>query len=235
MGSLAVFPTLLVFGPQTSLPSLELLAELRQELIANPRLACLQKAIQDLPKFWQTLTEFDATLNRSQGAKYLSDLQQWIDNGVFPQHLDSLPNVFVLPLTVILQIVLYVRHLNTLHIKDAHRHVLQAAEAGGTQGFCVGFLTAIAVNCAQNEEDIAEIGAVSLRLAVLAGAYVDQDGCFAVPPNQTACIAVRWRTGHFNQDEVVNLIRTYPEVRRLSKPICQRANFLATGVYLEYQ
>jgi hypothetical protein len=125
--------------------------------------------------------------------------------------------LIALPLTIILQIVLYVRYLNTLHIKDSHRHVLRAAEAGGIQGFCFGFLSAIAVNCAESEKDIADKGAVSLRLAVSVGAYVDQDGYFAVPPNNTACIAVRWRRGYSNQEEVADTIRTYSEVRHPSK------------------
>jgi len=224
MQSQAVLPALLVFGPQTGLPSLETLAELRQELMRHPQLAGLQKAVKSLPQFWRTLTEFDPGLNAVQGANYLGSLEQWIDHGVFPQYLiqHSSPNIFALPLTVILEIILYVRYLSSLEINDAHHHVLQAIRTGGTQGFCVGFLTAIAVNCSKNEEDMAEIGAVSLRLAVCVGAYVDQleDGC--VPQNHAACIAVRWRTSNqkFKEEEVTNLIQSYsnvsPSVKRPS-------------------
>ncbi len=53
-----------------------------------------------------------------------------------------------------------------------------------------------------------------MRLAVCVGAYVDQDGRFAVPPNRTSCIAVRWRTG-FKEDEVVEIMQSYLDVINL--------------------
>lgn len=106
MKPLAVVPSLLVFGPQTELPSLEVLAELRQELVKNPRLSSLQDAVKNLPRFWQTLTNFDPSLSRVPGAKYLDDLQRWIvDGDAFPHHLGDAPNVYSLPVTLILQII----------------------------------------------------------------------------------------------------------------------------------
>ena len=210
----AVIPSLLVFGPQTELPSQEVLAELRQELIENPRLFSLQDAVKNLPRFWQTLTDFDPSLSHIPGAKYLGDLQRWIvDGGAFPHHPGNTPNIYALPVTLILQIIQYVRYLNRLGEKDPHRLVLEGLQAGGIQGFCVGFLSAIAVSSSESEADIAAVAAVSLRLAVCIGAYVDQDGSFAEQPNQTACVAIRWRSGDVNKKEVVDLIRTYPDVR----------------------
>jgi hypothetical protein len=226
MGSLAIFPALLVFGPQTSLPTLDVLAQLRQDLIEHSQLSGLRRAIKNLSDFWQSLAEFDPSLKTVQGDKYLRSLQRWIDDGVFPHYVDNPPNVFALPLTVILQLILYIRYLNSLNIKDAHRHLLQAIEPGGAQGFCVGFLTAIAVNCAQNERDISEIGAISLRLAVCVGAYVDRDGSFAEPPNDTACIAVRWRTEHIKEQEIVHVVKNYPDVCILLGCIYYKANLV---------
>jgi hypothetical protein len=208
----AVFPSLLVFGPQTNLPSPEVLAELRQKLIETSRLNELVKAINDLPRLWETLTRFDPSLSQVPGVECLVDLQQWLNDGVFPQYSEDLPNVSALPLTVILQILLYVHYLDQLQINDAQRHVLQQIKAGGTQGFCVGFLSAIVISCSENEREIAEIGTVAIRLAMCVGAYVDRDGPFAVPPNKTSCIAVRWRTG-FREDEVVEIVQAYRDVR----------------------
>lgn len=212
--STAGFPSLLVFGPQTNLPSAEVLTGLREDLLDNPEMSRLLKAVKELPKFWETLTEFDPSLKNVQAAEYLGRLLQWVDDGVFPQCHESLPNVSALPLTVIMQILLYVRYLNELQIKNPQGQVLQQIKAGGTQGFCVGFLTAIVVSCSENERDLAEIGAAAMRLAVCVGAYVDQDGRFAVPPNRTSCIAVRWRTG-FKEDEVVEIMQSYLDVINL--------------------
>jgi hypothetical protein len=147
---LAVFPSLLVFGPQAKLPSPEDLAELRQKLIETPRLNQLVKAIKDLQRLWETLTRFDPSLSQVPGAECLVGLQQWLNDGVFPQYSKGLPNVSALPLTVILQILLYLRYLDQLQISDAQRHVLQQIKAGGAQGFCVGFLSAIVISCSGN-------------------------------------------------------------------------------------
>lgn len=214
MKPLAVVPSLLVFGPQTELPSLEVLAELRPELVKNPRLSSLQDAVKNLPRFWQTLTNFDPSLSRVPGAKYLDDLQRWIvDGDAFPHHLGDAPNVYSLPVTLILQIIQYVRYLNRLGEKDPHRLVLEGLQAGGIQGFCVGFLSAIAVSSSESAADIAAVAAVSLRLAVCIGAYVDQDGSFAEQANQTSCLSIRWRSDDVDEKEVADLIRTYPDVR----------------------
>jgi hypothetical protein len=212
---MAGLPSLLVFGPQTNLPSYEVLAELRQDLIDNPQMNGLLKAIRDLPNFWQTVTGFDPTLSQIQGTEHLGDLLQWIDNGVLPQHLKSLPNISALPLTVTMQVLLYIRYLNELQIENPHQKVLQHIQGGGIQGFCVGFLTALVVNCSENENDIAEVGATAIRLAVCVGAYVDQDSLLGDPPNQSSCIAVRWRTG-FEETEVVEIMQSYCDVRRQS-------------------
>jgi hypothetical protein len=207
----AVFPSVLIFGPQNNLPSTEVLAELRQDLVENPRLKELVKAINDLPRVWVSLTKFDLSLNPVQGSS-LGGLKQWLDEGVLPQNPASMPNVSGLPLTVLLQILLYVRYLNELQVNDAQSHVIQHIKKGGAQGFCVGFLTAIVVGCSGDERDIAKIGAVVMRLATCVGAYVDRDGLFAHPPNKTSCIAVRWRTG-FKEEEVLEIMRSYQDVR----------------------
>lgn len=215
MKSTASFPSVLVFGPQTELPCRESLSELRQVLLENPRLAGLRKAVKNLPAFWQSLVDFDPSLSNVPGAEYLGDLQQWMVDGIFPHHHHSLPNLYSLPVTILLQIIQYVRYLSRLEVNDPHRFVLEGLKAGGIQGFCAGFLTAVAVSCASNEEDVVAVGAVCLRLAVCVGAYVDHDGCFAEPPNKTACLAVRWKAGESREEEVVGLIHTYPHVKTL--------------------
>ena len=214
MASTAAFPSLLVFGPQTKLPSAEVLAELRKVLVENPQLAGLCEAVKGLPTLWQKLTESDPKLRHVPGAEYLGDLQRWIEHGVFPYPVDGPPppNVYALPVTILLQIALYIRYLNRLGGRESHRLVLEGLKAGGIQGFCIGFLTAIAVACAKTVEDIAALGAVSLRLALCVGAYVDQDGCFAEPPNKTACVAVRWRYGELENEGIATIIQAYPDV-----------------------
>lgn len=214
MISSTVLPSLLVFGPHTELPSHELLAELRQELVTNPRLSSLQDAVKDLPRFWQTLTGYDPNLSSVPGATYLGDLQRWIEEGgPLPHQVGNTPNLLGLPLTLALQITQYVRYLGRVEAKEPHRLVLKGLQGGGIQGFCVGLLSAIAVSCSENEVDVATNAAVGLRLAVCIGAYIDHDASSAGENTQTACLAVRWRDDNVNEkQEIIDLVRTYPDV-----------------------
>ena len=216
MAAIADLPSLLVFGSQTSLPSVEILATLRQVLVEYPRLAGLRKAVKELPEIWQKLTGLDPDLKSLPAVKHLSDIQRWIEDGIFSYPLDNLPNFYVLPVTVLLQIALYVRYLHQLGGGEEQSRVLEGLKDRGIQGFCVGFLTATAIACSENEEDIATLGAVGLRLAVCVGAYVDLDGCFAQPPNRTACIAVRCRNGDVGKEAIATVIQSYPHVSNSS-------------------
>ena len=118
--------------------------------------------------------------------------------------------------TVLLQIALYVRYLHQLQGGEEQSRVLEGLKNGGIQGFCIGILTAIAIACAESEEDIATLGAIGLRLAVCVGAYVDYDGCFARPPNKTACLAVRCRDGDLGKEGIAIVIQSYPHVSNSS-------------------
>jgi hypothetical protein len=214
MNQPAVILSLLVFGPQTELPSWDALEYLRQELITNPKLSSLCDAVKDLPRFWQTLTEFDPNLDRVPGIKYLGQLQQWVVDGSLPSHrLGDTPNIYALPFTLILQITQYVRYLSQLGRENPHRFVLDRLQDGGIQGFCVGFLSALSVSCAGSDGQIADVSAVGLRLAVCIGAYVDMDGIFAEQPKRTSCVAIRWASDRTSKADVIELVRTYPDVR----------------------
>ena len=218
-------PSLLVFGPHTEFPSEEVLSDLRRELVSNPHLSALRDGVADLPRFWDSLVAWDPSLRPVPGAEHLARLAQWVaDGGPFP-HRDGrdgerAPNHYALAVTVLLQIAQYARYLGHLgggqRGEDAHRSVLGGVGGGGgIQGFCVGFLNAVAVAGAKDEAGLGAAAAVALRLAVCVGAHVDRDGVFALEPSQTLCVAVRWREGAgAEKAELDKMIRSYPQVRR---------------------
>lgn len=180
---------------------------------------------------------FDPSLTSVPGAEYLGDLQRWIvDGGNFPHHVSSTPNTYALPVTVLLQITQYVVYLDRLGIKDPHRRVLKELQAGGIQGFCTGFLSAIAVSGSETEAHIATAAAVSLRLAVCIGAYVDQDGGFDGKSNHTSCLSIRWRSSDANEKDVLHYLGAYPDVRQSSqnKQLEIGAESSKIGVCIEY-
>ena len=212
-------PSLLVFGPQTELPSQDVIHQLRQELIQTPQLSCLVDAIKNITDFWKVLVDFDPSLDHGSGAKSLNDLQQWIvEGGALPNHK---VNSYLLAVTVILQITQYVRYLNQLNVTKPHSFLLKDIQVGGIQGFCVGFLGATAVATSGNEVEIAATAAVALRLAVCIGAYVDRNQ-LGRQSMKLGCVAIRWKEDEVSEKEIVDLIHTYPEVNFLDFPAGDR-------------
>lgn len=207
-------PSLLVFGPHSELPSEEILQNLRRDLIGNPELSALKDALKDLPRFWDSIIELDPELRRIPAAGFLGDLRQWVISGKPLNDCQKKPpNLFTLPITLLLQINQYMCYLN--HHEDiSHQQLLKSVGASGIQGFCTGFLTAIIVASSVDTKGVVSVAANGLRLALCIGAYVDLDRTFSETPRETSCIAIRWTAGNVDQEaSIANLIESYPEVR----------------------
>ena len=204
-------PYLLVFGSQTTWPSKEYLNQLRTFLLVDPRLSPFLSAIRQLPALWQTLVEFDARLERVPGLRSLDALQRWIEKGeTFAAVVESL-NVLTTPFTIVVHLIQYLHYLSSNDAETTHETLLESTQFGGIQGCCTGLLSAIAVACSKCEEDVVKHATTALRLAMCIGAYVDLDGAFASPPNETACLVVRWKweTG---RSVLLETLRSYGEV-----------------------
>ena len=204
-----VLPSIIAFGSQTTWPSSEYLFQLRAALLLEPRLKTFLLATKELPRLWQDLIAHDPRLTAVPGQAWLDDLVEWVNHGDLQTKSGSPPNVLTMPFTIIIHIIQYFHYLDS--VQTSHAEVLKNVETGGVQGFCTGILTAIAVACSKNEEDINAFGVVALKLALCIGAYVDLDGNFANEVNATTSIAVRWRSeaGH---DSILETLKGYPEV-----------------------
>lgn len=206
-------PSLLVFGPQTEFPPESSLQAARQVLIRSPHLTALREALVDLHKYWRDLVDFDPSLQRVPGDEYINHLRQWVENGgPFPHHDGHVPNHYALTVTVLLQIIQYVRFLEQFR-SVSHSKVLEGVRTGGVQGFCVGFLSALAVATSEDEADIGASAAIALRLAVSIGAYVDRDGEYSSAATRYATVAVRLREGNAEDKSALNnVIHSIPHV-----------------------
>ncbi|KAI0862679.1 BcPKS19, polyketide synthase [Xylaria cubensis] len=217
MISSEALPSLLVFGPQNGFPSEEILEDLRQELVNNPRLSVLAKAVDELPHLWHTITGFDKSLIELPGADYLARLRQWVkEGGSLPHGQGHPPNLYALAVTVLLQISQYARYLRHLG-NESHNRLLESVRAAGIQGFCVGFISAIVIASSKCEADIGPAAAVGLRLAVCVGAYVDLDAIGSRDTARASCVAIRWRDGStVGKNDIDAIIRSYPDIKGLS-------------------
>lgn len=202
-------PSLIVFGPQTELSSRDAIDQLRQELNQNPQLFHVLNAAKHGPELWKSLVDFDPTLKHIPGAKLLAELQEWVaGDGPLPSHNF---NTFRLPVTVLLEIAQYFRYLKQLNVVSPHRVLLEGVKTGGVLGFCVGFLSAIAVATSEIEAEVAFTAAAVFRLAVIIGAYVDNNQ-FGIQGTKVGCIAVRWKGDEVHEQDISSLISTFPRV-----------------------
>jgi hypothetical protein len=135
-----------------------------------------------------------------------------VEGGPLPNHS---ANTYLTPVTILLQITQYVGYLNQLNVRNPQQSVLQGLQAGGIQGFCVGFLSAATVATSESEAEIATTAAVMLRLAVCIGAYVDKSQ-FGSQSVKAGCVAVSWREEEVSEEEIVDLVHTFPEVSFLN-------------------
>lgn len=218
-------PTLLLFGSQTTRPSSEQFAQLRASLLGEPLLRTFVEAIRDLPDFWTVLVKFDPALQNVTGLEALKALRQWLDQGDLVWTAGTLPNTLHTPLTVIIHLIHYFHYLASTECRVKHAHLLGKLQIGGIQGFCTGFLSAAAVACSNTEEDVANFGAVVLRLAVCIGAYVDLDSRSRSSDSETACLAVRWKSDA-GKEKFTEILSRYQRVsysyapQSLSKGVC---------------
>ncbi|KAJ8128197.1 hypothetical protein O1611_g5440 [Lasiodiplodia mahajangana] len=205
-------PSLLVFGPQTGFPSEETLEDLRQELISNPLLSALREQVAGLPQLWEAIVDLDGDLSELPGANYLGQLRQWAEEGgSFPHHQDPPLNLYALAVTFLLQICQYARYIRQLG-DGSHSKVLESVRAAGIQGFCIGFITAVAVASSKTEAEIGRAAASGLRLAMCIGAYVDLDTARTQDVGGASCVAVRWKESNAaGKSELDAIIDSYPD------------------------
>lgn len=205
-------PSLIVLGSQTEWPSTQFLVHLRALLLSDPRLEKFLTAIRELPHLWERLLKSSPNLKKVPGLEAIDHLLQWIEHGEFSWMSDLPPNVLSTPLTIIIHIVHYFDFLKTEGNIITHADIIKNVKSAGIQGYCTGFLSAVALACSRNEEDASSLGAVALRLAFCIGAFVDLDGAFADPPNETLMIAVRWKSDN-GKDTLLNILQDFPNVR----------------------
>ncbi|KAL2067491.1 hypothetical protein VTL71DRAFT_1916 [Oculimacula yallundae] len=186
-------PSLVLCGPQVNLPSSKYLSQIRQSLLNHGFLHEFLAAIDDLPRLWGILIEYEPQLSSVPGLECIEAIKTWLSEGVALNPPREALNVFFTPLTVIFHIVEYMTFIQTNGEGITHSSILETAKSAGIQGFCTGFLTAAALSLSEDEDDICTFGGVALRLALCIGAFIDLAGPFSRSTLETSCLSVRLR------------------------------------------
>lgn len=205
---------LFLCGPQARFPSPPELETLRKVLLQHRGLyEYLESTLKDLSRLLRQLSDYDSILNRvvSASSALVELLSQWLGTGNLSLPIETLPNVVALPFTVLLQIALYLKHINAAD-GPTYRKTVQSLGHHGVQGFCIGFLTAAAISFSRNEEQLAEYTATSLRLAMCIGAYIDHNTLYGEKSSPACTLSVRGSEENFSKSELESLLAPYKRV-----------------------
>ncbi|KAL2847828.1 hypothetical protein BJY01DRAFT_246595 [Aspergillus pseudoustus] len=218
-------PAAVICGPQTIPPPPQCLDQLRVRLAHDCELKPLLEAILNSPSLLSRLQASDSSLQHL-ALSPLADFRNWAlshdhdhSHAFASQLSESLPNILLAPLTVLIHIVQYMTYLDTLNLApddednggdvDAHARIREVitTQHSGFQGLCTGSLSAIALACSSTKAQIGLHAATALNLAVCIGAYTDvgQHG-----NEGFACAVARWRASP-QPSELEEILSRYPQ------------------------
>ncbi|KAI2465125.1 ketoacyl-synt-domain-containing protein [Annulohypoxylon bovei var. microspora] len=175
-----------LFGPQVTHWTHDSLSSLQSELLGNPNLGFLVKSLLELPSLW-ALLEQDYDSQAFRGADRLKELHDFAtgEKLLGPQ---TLTNTHLAPLTVVSQVIDFIRSVDNPGTKDS----LLGFEAA--QGFCIGFISAAALASANEWSDFERNVSNAIRLAACIGIVVDVEEASHVVQNRATAISILWKT-----------------------------------------
>ncbi|OTA97708.1 hypothetical protein M434DRAFT_65040 [Hypoxylon sp. CO27-5] len=192
--------TVILFGPQVLSFNEESLEKLRTTLSKGISLDWILETADDLPQYWNVITQDFPKLSTLPGEKLIADLNNWLKNGRYKTQGDfNLPNLVLTPLVVITQLAHYWRYLKLNHQRDVE-----------TLGFCTGLLSAFAVSCSSTEHDLKRYGAAAIRLAMLIGAHADAQDASDDEHGRAISYTLAWASDE-QSAEIRRIIDEYPE------------------------
>lgn len=193
---------LLVFGPQALSANANDFRALQSTVKQQTWIAA---TIKDLPNIWDDFVKAFPKYNVVPGEGQLQNLIKWAETGDLDfGAINRLTNIILSPLVIITHITEYLKYLDTGAQKP------NQASSTETLGFCMGFLSALAVSVSKQSEDIERYGATAIRLAMLIGGIVDaQDALDIQGPSKS--LATAWNSPQA-AEELKQILGCFPEV-----------------------
>lgn len=196
---------LLVFGPQALSANVNDFRALQSTVKRHTWIA---DTIKDLPNIWDDFMQIFPKYNVVLGDTLLQSLVKWAETGDIDLGTDHrLTNIILSPLVIITHITEYLEYLNAGAQKP------NQASSTETLGFCMGFLSALAVSVSKESDDIKRYGATAIRLAMIIGGIVDaQDALDTQGPSKS--LATAWNSPK-GAEELKHILGRFPEVRNV--------------------
>lgn len=203
----------LVFGSQALDFNETSASQLRSVLLGTPSLQWILHTIEELPQFWNMVSDNVPELEVSSGVEPLASLMFWLQSGSFPKGSFPLPNTILTPLVVISHLTQFLRFVELCQPDLARQDSFQESLKYKTEtlGLCTGLLSSAAVSCSANQAQLQRYGAVAIRLAMVIGAMVDARDGDGETGGKWKSYSVGWNSAEV-EVEAIKLLKNYPEV-----------------------
>ncbi|KAI0379432.1 hypothetical protein F5Y04DRAFT_290317 [Hypomontagnella monticulosa] len=173
----------------------EKLKSLQHMLQKQPELKFLRETLIELPSIWPALQGGDITLPMS-GLEALEDLSSFA-LGSDRLDAESVSNIYLAPLTIVLQAVEFIRLIGLLNSTGGEQGIdpsLKLPNLQAVQGFCLGFLSSAAVACSRDWSDLEKNYSVSIRIAACIGMVVEAESVGQTEEEHMVSVSVSWKT-----------------------------------------
>jgi hypothetical protein len=161
--------------------------------------------IADLPSCWSEFVGSFPKYNAIKGTSILQSLNEWINTGKFGYYeTQNLPNIILSPLVIITHITEYMTYHDAVASNDSSQSSTE------TLGFCMGFLSALAVSISKDGQDIERYGSTAIRLAMIIGGIVDAQETLN-SHGSSKSLATAWNSPKA-ESELKAILEQFPEV-----------------------
>lgn len=201
---------LLVFGPQTLSLDAAAFHTLQTTVMQMGSNAWVLDTIAELPHCWEAFVAEFPRYKIIQGAQLLTNLGEWFKTGKLDHESSHLPNIILSPLVIITHISEYMKYLDVASPESRQQWDHPGKSSTEILGFCMGFLSALAVSISKDRRQIETYGATAIRLAMLIGGVVDaQDELDNQGPSKSFTTA--WTSSEAAK-QMSQILKRFPEV-----------------------
>ncbi|KAG0646230.1 polyketide synthase [Hyphodiscus hymeniophilus] len=201
-------PTLLLFGSQALNLDQDAFLQIRSTVLESPDHRWILDTIAEFPEYFESISNAFPKFSTGSRRQLLEDFNIWFKTGNISKIPFTFPNTVLTPLVVIAQLTEYAKYVETYQ-QPGNNHNAQSVPATETLGLCTGLLSAMAVSCSKDKEELRKYGAVALRLGMLIGMVVDtQDETTAM--GEAKSFAIVWNSVEAGED-AIRIIKSFPE------------------------
>lgn len=195
---------------------------LQSAILEDRRLGFLKQTLTELPSLWPLLEE-DYGLHGFSASEKLHELREFA-GGTKDLDPQDLTNTQLSSLTVVSQVINLIQLTDASDITDTSNMRDGVLGFEGTQGFCIGFLSAAALASANDWTEVEHNVSAAVRLAACIGIVVDARWSSRLAQERATAVHVRWKTAE-DRTFLEICLDSFPGVSDLLSPLFEMVLF----------